>query len=590
MPRIEMFQQRTSPNVGANLAKVDPGIAEIAGRGGEALARAGREIAQDALTIRELDQRQEDEKGAVWANEQAMANRSEWTTKLPQMMDEAPEDGTDFSKNVLSDFDESTSKILENAPNPRARTRLQQTLQQQRLVLQEQSQQFQREQGVKFKLKGTERALDSAMISARARPEDFESLATEHDAAVQSAGFTPKVSADVREKSYRALAGAAVEGLIQRDPHKTLAELNSETPATASIRALNFDQRDHLRMKAEQEIRERDADAKRQQSELKQSLSDKVRDATTSYRMGLDYDQPPTRMDFVAALGSEDGNKEYANFTKEQQLGADLKGLAMMPPEEQQQLIESRAPKGTEGAAEDAQRYHVLTQQAKFLNEQREKDPAAYVVQYSPAVQRAFAAAPSSPEAAQQYALTSLAEQKRLGVTQPQVLPEGAASTIAQKFYAGNGEDTAALVATEQQKWGPLLAAGIRRTGCQEAATRSARHWPGHGAGRRRAPCQRLHNQAHGAKARRRCAAFGCESKNQRAHERLHEFARWRDRCREHVLRHARCGRAARVHLPTAGQEFEGGHAAGLQRGARRSLRLSYDQRAHGAGAGRSGF
>jgi hypothetical protein len=454
MPQIPVYQQRTTSNVGVNLSPVSEQDALAPVRGAQAFAHALGDVGQDALMVRRLDMQQAEEKGAVWANEQAMSNRSEWTTRFPQMVDGAPEDGTDFAKNVLKEFDTSTSKLLESAPTPQARQRLQQNLAQQRLVLQEQSEQVQREQGVKFKLKGTERALDSAMISARARPDDFEQLATEHDSAVQAAGFTPKVSADVREKSYRALASASVEGLIQRDPRKALKDLNSETPGNAAVRALNFDQRDHLRLQAEAEIRQREADAKRQQSELKQSLGDQVRDATAAYRMGLDFDKPPTRTDFVAALGSEDGNKEYTNFTKEQQLGADLKGLALMPPDEQQKLIDSRAPQGTEGAAEDAQRYHVLTQQAKFMNDLREKDPAAYVVQYNPAVRRSFVAAQSSPEAAQQYALTSLAEQKRLGVTQPQVLPEDAASAISQQFYAGNGEDTASLVASEQQKWG----------------------------------------------------------------------------------------------------------------------------------------
>jgi hypothetical protein len=125
-----------------------------------------------------------------------------------------------------------------------------------------------------------------------------------------------------------------------------------------------------------------------------------------------------------------------------------------MPPDEQQKLIESRKPQGTEGAAEAGERYRLLTQQANHLNTLREKDPAAYVVQYSAPVQQAFKAAQASPQAAQQYATASIAEQKRLGVTQPKVLPDDAASSIAQQFYAGNGEQVAGLVANEQQKWG----------------------------------------------------------------------------------------------------------------------------------------
>lgn len=218
---------------------------------------------------------------------------------------------------------------------------------------------------------------------------------------------------------------------------------------------IDGDQATRIEGQLTSERRRAEAEVKSQQAELRQSLRERVSDATAAYRFGLSFDAPPKRQEFVAALGAEDGNKAFESFQREEQLGVDLAGIAVMSPEEQADLLKSRAPTGTEGAAANAERYRVLASQTQQLRKQRDDDPAAYVARYSQHVQAA-AQDLQSPEGAQAYARASVAEQERLGVTHPRILTSAQASSIAQSFYidADKPENVARLVQSEQQKWG----------------------------------------------------------------------------------------------------------------------------------------
>lgn len=247
------------------------------------------------------------------------------------------------------------------------------------------------------------------------------------------------------------------EGFIGMQPVENRIKILSNPNGTAAD-LLPPDRRVDLLRQAQDEQRilkaRQEAEAKQAQAEARQRLGERVRDATAAYRLGLEFDSPPSRYDFVAVFGPEDGNKEYTSFAKEQQLGADLRSLALMPPNEQEKLLQERVPVGTAGVAESSERYRVLSGQLQTLRRQLDADPASYVAQYSPRVESAFAASEESPEAARQYATATIAEQKRLGVAQPKVLPEATADEIAQSFYTQNGEQVAALIQTEQEKWG----------------------------------------------------------------------------------------------------------------------------------------
>lgn len=226
-----------------------------------------------------------------------------------------------------------------------------------------------------------------------------------------------------------------------------------------------------------------EAEAKARQAELRVALGERVRDASAAYRMGLEFDDPPSKTDFMLALGPEKGEKAFAELQKDQDLSVELSAIARLPPAEQRAALDKQAPAGTAGAAEQSERYSIIRQRVDAMNRSKVADPASYVATYSPSIQRAYDAYAESsddPAAAQQYAQASIAEQSRLGVANPQILPKAQAESIAQSFYMKpeEGEKLAALIQSERDKWGrywPKVAGQLMQAKMPSAAIAIAR-------------------------------------------------------------------------------------------------------------------
>lgn len=123
------------------------------------------------------------------------------------------------------------------------------------------------------------------------------------------------------------------------------------------------------------------------------------------------------------------------------------------------------------GFKEDSALYKHLTTVGLGLLKQQQTDPAAYVAQYSPTAKQALATAQQvgTPEAYQKYVDTTLAEQRRLGVQQPQILPNAAVDQLATDFNsrvaAGGTENAAKLIEQWQGSWGKNFGAIIQQVG-----------------------------------------------------------------------------------------------------------------------------
>ncbi|MNJ24372.1 hypothetical protein D3C77_187870 [compost metagenome] len=119
----------------------------------------------------------------------------------------------------------------------------------------------------------------------------------------------------------------------------------------------------------------------------------------------------------------------------------------------------------TEGFSEDNKLYRHVVGVASGLLKQQQEDPAGYVARYSPTIRASFAAAQQAgtPEAYEAYAAATVAEQQRLGVQSPKLLPDAAANQIAAGFNSQvlGGESAATLIEQQQEQWGknfPLIA------------------------------------------------------------------------------------------------------------------------------------
>lgn len=294
------------------------------------------------------------------------------------------------------------------------------------------------------------------------------------------------ISEQERVSQAQSWSTGYAEGFIDIQPLEKQIEV-LQKPEGTPAKLLTPDRRANLLKSALNEQRilkdRAEAEAKAKQAEYRQELGERVRDASAAYRMGLQFDDPPSKSEFMLALGPEKGEKAFAELQKDQDLSVELSALARLSPDEQQQALNTMAPSGTSGAAEQAERYNIIRSRAEALNRSLAADPAAYVATYSPGIQKSYGAYsenPEDPAAAQRYAQAAIAEQSRLGVANPQILPKEQASAIAQSFYTKpeEGEKLAALIQQERDKWGrywPKVAGQLMQAKMPSAAIAIAR-------------------------------------------------------------------------------------------------------------------
>lgn len=390
-------------------------------------------------------------------------------------------------------------------------------------------------------------------------------------------GLSPEAAEAERLSTNSGMSTAVIQRMLIDSPQKAKSYYESykdTMTAEDQIRTSNGIDQGFRRLEAE--ARQRQVEARQMQAINRMELSSRVQDASAAYSQGLDFDNPPSKVDFSAAYGPEKGAKEYDRFSKVQALAPAIREFATADPQERQQILDKFNPvrkdtgaffgdqatgmleqgnidlnarptvknsdgyistvrsisanfdgqevliptvsddgkilsdedavntylrtgkhlgkfdnpddatayaeslhdqqarrygAGTvgEGFKEDNQLYQHLTSIGVGLMKQQQADPAAYVAKYSPTVQRAFATAQQdgTPESYQAYARTTLAEQQRLGVQQPKLLPDAAADQLAASFNSqlNGGENAATMIEQQQELWGKEFPAVLQQIG-----------------------------------------------------------------------------------------------------------------------------
>lgn len=352
-----------------------------------------------------------------------------------------------------------------------------------------------------------QRGLGAVARKAKSKETDvgrgalMDTIAANREIALQSTDDEARAS--VIKSTTDAIEGAKDRGYLTEQEAVRMRQGATEDYALASVRMLEpaarldalskpgivdlipTDKRAELKMQAENQVeaerrrleaeaRQRQVEARQMQAINRMELGSRVQDAQAAWSQGLEFNDAPTKADFVAAYGPEKAAKRYeSEVAKPQALAPAIREFATADPQERQAILSRFQPAqdGTagEGFKEDSQLYQHLTSVAVGLMKQQQTDPAAYVAKYSPVVQRAYSAAQEAgtPEAYQAYAMATVAEQQRLGVQQPKLLPDAAANQLAATFNSqvGSGESAATMIEQQQQLWGKDFPAVLQQVG-----------------------------------------------------------------------------------------------------------------------------
>ena len=476
MPRVPTYdkpQVQSQPGRAIELRGVAPDSSPIAEglqsfqRGAQILANKEREKADTALLLdadNQLTKWQQktmyDENGGVFTRKGKNA--------------------LDVTNQTLEQFEQTQAEIAKSLTNDQQKARYAQIVASRRNSLSNDLNRYEYSERQNYYGEVEKGQLETSMQGAALDYQDpakVDGYRQKIDAVLasraQRLGLSPEAAQAERLSTVSGMSTAVIQRMLVDSPQKAKGYFDSfkdQMTAEDQIRASNGIDQGFRRQEAE--ARQRQVEARQLQAINRMELSGRVQDASAAYSQGLDFENPPSYADFKAAYGDK-ADDQYKSFAKVQAIAPAIREFATATPEERQEIMGKFQPAkdgvAGEGFKEDSQLYQHLTSVGVGLMKQQQTDPAAYVAKYSPVVQRSFAAAQEAgtPEAYQAYANATLAEQQRLGVAQPKLLPDAAADQFAAQFnqQVEGGENAATLVEQQAQLWGSKFPAVLQQVG-----------------------------------------------------------------------------------------------------------------------------
>lgn len=388
-----------------------------------------------------------------------------------------------LTQSTLAEYDKQQTAILESLTNERQRQMFQQSAIARRGQLESKLGNYEFGEQQAFKDDSDKASIQLSMDSAALDYRDQQSVEQNRlkmnavlDQRAERLGWSSEQKQAEFQKYNSSLSQAVIQRTVIDSPQqaKSLFE-QYKGGMTADDQIRTTSTIDQAFRRQEAEARQRQVEARQLQAIQRVELSSRVQDASSAALQGFQYDNPPTLADFRASYPPEKAQKEYEQFAKVQAVAPAIREFATATPEERQDILSRFQPAANgvagEGFKEDSQIYQHLSSVATGLMRQQQQDPAAYVAKYSPTVQQAFAAAQEAgtPEAYDAYVNATVAEQKRLGVQQPKLLPDASADALAAsingKIASGSTENAAQLVEGLQAVWGKNFGSIVQQVG-----------------------------------------------------------------------------------------------------------------------------
>lgn len=215
-------------------------------------------------------------------------------------------------------------------------------------------------------------AFDTAVISGVGKAKDL---------LAQSGGDVNKFM-DLREQF--------LAGLAKKNPEKFADYTKAWATRNADLRqqsaGANSSVADLARgldpSRAYQFLNAATTEVNRQQSVYRSSMATTESSHVAAFMNGDTVPQPLTESDYVEAYGNIEGPQRFANYQSIQQMGTDVSGMKLLPPDQITALVERYKPDPAKPGYDLAlQRYNMVTQAADTVLKARNADPMAYAVQ-----------------------------------------------------------------------------------------------------------------------------------------------------------------------------------------------------------------
>lgn len=227
----------------------------------------------------------------------------------------------------------------------------------------------------------------------------------------------------VRANSF--LAGKSVADTVAWAAKKMGGKAAGADPAFANIPA---DRRLALANAADSTLRDR-------QAQNRTVIETAIQNAPAAIQNTGNYDgQLPGPQDFNNAYGPQEGAQRYNQFQAAVETSQQAYAMQTMPTAEVNALVQKAVPTSSgDTAALDQKRYATLADAAAQTLKAREADPATYVRQAFPNVERAWNGVPQGGDISGALAATAAAE-RQLGIQKMRLLPDQIATDATAKF------------------------------------------------------------------------------------------------------------------------------------------------------------
>jgi ribosomal protein S20 len=199
------------------------------------------------------------------------------------------------------------------------------------------------------------------------------------------------------------------------------------------------------------------AEQARAQTEARAILGDQLTDIAAAAQAGVPVPVKtvPSKASLQLAFGEREGAQRYESARKLANMSVEIASLHGLPGEELIAQAEAYRPKQVEGAAEQGQLYGVVGRAVSGILNERQQDPAGYLLTHSPTVQQAWGAFQGDPEKAPAYLSAVRAEKERMGISGADILPNAYVQGIADELNtAQTAEQLATRVESEVARWG----------------------------------------------------------------------------------------------------------------------------------------